>query len=258
MFQKFQLVDTNGVEGGVIDRGSAIARGLINGESPLVIRGYNQGTSTTNELIWAQSGTSYPVVTSAQTLTISSSDIDDNSAGTGARTALVTYIQFSTGNEVTVNAVLNGRNPVQLTTDGYAVNDIRVSSAGTSNANEGTLYVGYGTVTTGVPANILASVVIGVIVGQQAVYTVPTGKALDLMSYRFSPSVLSFIQLKLKPSKSSGIITTEYDIPLGGAATFNSPMPSVIPSGYQIQIWARTSTGAGACGCIIQGNLRGA
>jgi len=259
MFQKFRLVDADGNESGMIDRGSAIARGLISGESPVVIRGYNQGTTTTNEPIWAQSGGSYPSPNGAAvTITLSSSSASDALAGTGAQIVQVKYVRFSDLVEVTANFNMNGQTAVTISADGYAINDIRVVSVGTGLSNAGTIYAGYGTVTAGVPANILASIVVGAIVGQQAVYTVPSGKALDLLSYRFSPSVASFIQLRLKPSKLSGMVTTEYDIPLGSAATFNSPIPSVIPSGYQVQIWCRTSAGAGACGCIIQGNLRGA
>ncbi len=235
-----------------------VARGLIAGESRLELRGYNDSVGSGNyEPVWAQSGASYPLVTAAQTLTISSSDIDDNSTGTGARTALVTYIEFSTGNEVTVNAVLNGRNPVTITTDGYAVNAVRVSSVGSSNGNEGTLYVGYGTVTTGVPANILCSVDPFSNVSQQLIYTVPANKEANIFSYGVSVSKLMYVQLRIKPSKNSGLVYTEYDIPVNGTSpTPLLSVPIVLTAGQQIQCWSWASSTTGLLGMTMRGILR--
>lgn len=243
---------------GTRDYGIDLARGNIANESVVVIRGYNSATSTTNEPIWAQSGTTYPTPTTAQTLTLSSFSALDTAAGTGAQVVLVKYVRFSDLVEVTQTFNLSGQTPVTVTTDGYAVNDIRVVQAGTGAANAGTIYVGYGTVTLGVPANMLSTIVIGANVSQQAVYTVPSDKVLEVAAYRISPSVLSIVQFRLRPSKTNGLLTTEYDIPIAQAVAFNSPAPSPIPAGYQIQMWARTNAGAGLCGVILQGTLRNA
>lgn len=234
-----------------------VARGLIANESPVVIKGYNSATSTTNEPIWAQSGTTYPQVTSAQTLTISSSSLNDTIAGTGAQIVQVKYIKFSDLTEVTTTVNMNGMSAVTVSADCYAVNEVRVVQVGSGLSNAGTIYAGDGTVTLGVPANILSTVVAGSNAAQQAIYTVPSGKTLDLVSFRLSPSVLSIIQLRLKPSKSSAMLTIEYDIPLVQSVSFESQYPISIPSGYQIQIWTRTNSGAGLAGVIIQGDLRG-
>lgn len=234
-----------------------VARGLIAGESVVVIKGFNAATSTTNEPIWAQSGALYPLITSATTLTISSSSANDTLAGTGAQIVLVKYVRFSDLVEVTATFNMNGQTGVTITTDGYAINEIRVVQVGATNSNVGVIYTGYGTITAGVPANILATVVATAIVSQVAVYTVPATKTLELVSYRISPTVLSVIQFRLKPSKLSAMLTTEYDIPLAQAISFESPYPSPIPSGYQIQMWGRTTAGAGQLGLIIQGELRG-
>lgn len=234
-----------------------VARGLIAGESVVVIKGFNAATSTTDELIWAQSGATYPQVTSAVTLTISSSSALDTLAGTGAQIVLVKYVRFSDLAEVTATFNMNGQTGVTITTDGYAINDIRVVQVGATNSNQGVIYVGYGAVTLGVPANILGTIVANAIVSQQAVYTVPASKTLELVSYRLSPSVLSVVRFRLKTSKSSAMLTIEYDIPLAQAISFQSPYPSLIPAGYQIQMWGRTTAGAGQLGVIIQGDLRG-
>lgn len=234
-----------------------VARGLVANESVVVIKGYNGATSTTNELVWAQSGATYPQVTSAVTLTISSSNANDTLAGTGAQIVLVKYVRFSDLVEVTALFNMNGRTAVTISADGYAINEIRVVQVGSTNSNVGVVYVGYGTVTAGVPANILGTIAATTNVGQQAVYTVPASKTLELVSYRISPSVLSVVQFRVKPLKSSAMLTVEYDIPLNQVAAFESPYPSLIPAGYQIQIWARANAGAGQLGLIIQGDLRG-
>jgi hypothetical protein len=240
------------------DYGVDVARNNISGESVVVIKGFNNATSTTNEPLWAQSGTTYPLPTTAQTLTVSSSSANDTLAGTGAQIVQVRYVRYSDLVEVTANFNMNGQTAVNINVDGYAVNDVRVVQVGSALGNVGVVYVGYGTVTAGVPASILSTVVIGSNAAQQAIYTVPASKVLELNSFRFSPSVLSFIQFKLRPSKLSGFVSTEYDIPLASNIAFNSVAPSQIPSGYQIQFWARTNAGAGALGCIIQCNLRSA
>lgn len=243
---------------GVRDYGIDLARGLISNESVVVIRGYNAATSTTNEPLWAQSGTTYPTPTTQQVITLSSSSALDTVAGTGAQVVLIKYVRFTDLVEVTQTFNLNGQTPVTVTTNGYAINDIRVIQAGTGTVNAGVIYVGYNTVTAGVPASILSTIVIGANVAQQAIYTVPSGKVLEVAAYRISPSVLSIVQFRLRPSQLSGLLTTEYDIPIAQVVAFNSPAPSPIPSGYQIQMWARTNAGAGLCGVILQGFLRNA
>ena len=121
--------------------GTEVVRGNITGVSFVTMRGYNAATSTTNEPIWAQSGTTYPNVTTAQTLTLSSNNAADNSAGTGANTVAVTYVRFSDLVEVTAVFAMDGQTPVTVTTDGYAINNIRVLTAGANGGNIGTVYV---------------------------------------------------------------------------------------------------------------------
>ncbi len=241
----------------VRDYGIDVSRGLVSGVTFQTLQGYNQATGTTNEPIWAQSGTTYPNITAAQTLTLSSSSALDTSAGTGARTVLVTYILFSTGAEASSVVTLNGQTAVTITNDGRAINGVRVLTAGSGGSNAGTLYVGYGALVLGVPpANqILATVVIGKNKTQQAIYTVPAGKAYDLMAYRIAASVLTFIQLRTQ-SAVGAVQVVEFDLPVNGLASFNSVAPSTFAAGTQIQLWAQTAAGAGAAGVILSGYLR--
>jgi hypothetical protein len=238
------------------DYGFAVSQGLIAGAAPHSIRGYNAALTPAQEPVWAQSGATYPVVTVAQTLTLSSASGLDTAAGTGARTVLVTYIRFSDGVEVSAVFTLNGLTAVTVTTDGYAINNIRVLTAGTLGSNQGVIYVGYGILTAGVPLNILSTVVIGKNNAQQAIYTVPTGKLLMLTSYRITPTVGSLVQLRTRSSPTA-IQVVEFDMPLNNAIPFDSPIPAApFAAGMQIQFWAATVAGAGQIGILVSGELR--
>jgi hypothetical protein len=238
------------------DYGFAVSQGLIPGAAPHSIRGYNAALTPAQEPVWAQSGATYPVVTVAQTLTLSSASGLDTAAGTGARTVLVTYIRFSDGVEVSAVFTLNGLTAVTVTTDGYAINNIRVLTAGTLGSNQGVIYVGYGILTAGVPLNILSTVVIGKNNAQQAIYTVPTGKVLMLTSYRITPTAGSIVQLRTRSSPTA-IQVIEFDMPLNNAIPFDSPIPAApFAAGMQVQFWAATVTGAGQIGILVSGELR--
>lgn len=238
-----------------LEYGTTVVRWQVPGVSFVTMRWYNAAVSTTNEPIWAQSGTTYPNVTAAQTITLSSANAADNSAGTGANTVAVTYVRFSDLVEVTAVFNMNGQTPVTVTTDGYAINAIRVITAGTNGGNIGVIYAGYGTVTAGVPASILWTIAVLSNVSQQAIYTVPAGKVLELETYRISVSALSIVRLRLR-SAPGAILTTEFDIPTAQTVAFNSVAPQLIPPGYQIQMWAQTNAGTTQAGVIISGFLR--
>lgn len=234
------------------------SRGNIANESRLELRGYNKNVgSAALEPIWANSGANYPLITSAQTFTLSSSDIDDTLAGNGAKVVFVRYIEFSTGNEIATTVNMNGRNGVIFTTDGYAINELRVVSVGSSNGNEGTIYAGSGTITTGVPQNILSTIDVGTNVSQQLIYTVPAGKQAEIYSYGVSMSKLFDVQLDIRPSKLSGLIYAEYNIPVNG--TTPTPLlsvPIILTAGQQILVYAKASTTTGLIGITMRGIVR--
>jgi hypothetical protein len=197
------------------------------------------------------------VVVAAQTLTISSSSALDTLAGTGAQIVQVTYIKWSDGAEVVANYNMNGITGVNVVVaDGYAVNDVRVVQVGATGSNQGVIYVGYGTITAGVPQNILSSVVALANRAQQLIYTVPTGKSFELLGFIEGILTASYISLRYRPTKLSNIVYTEFDLPLNSSTPRQSPFPSPFPAGSQLQIWTRTSTGAGATGLIFSGYLR--
>jgi len=65
-----------------------VARGQIQAHSVVTIAGYNSDVDTAWEMITPVGNLSYPAA--ALQMTVSSADADDTSAGTGARTVLIT------------------------------------------------------------------------------------------------------------------------------------------------------------------------
>ncbi|MCP3679416.1 MAG: hypothetical protein GY782_03760, partial [Gammaproteobacteria bacterium] len=132
------------------------------------------------EDIWngANDYTGFPTG-SAETMEIFSSDADDTSAGTGARTVKIYNLLDSSGDEsADVEVSLNGTTAVSLGAIEYyrGGTHIEVLTAGSSGANEGTLTLRHTTTT----ANIFAVMPIGNNATAICAYTVPGGKSLYL------------------------------------------------------------------------------
>ena len=135
--------------------------------------GYNAVVGTTFETIWPEGGDRTFRTTEA-TMTVSSSDADDTSAGTGARTVSVYGVDGS-WDEVSETATLNGTTGVTLSNSYMIVHRMAVETAGSGNENAGILYVGTGTITAGKPAVVECLVSAGINQSQVAYWPVPNG-----------------------------------------------------------------------------------
>ena len=163
-----------------------VARGQISGHYGLFKFGNNAIVGDSLETIWAEGGL-YSYLTAATVLTVSSSSTDDTSAGTGARTVQL-YGLDGDYNEINELVTLNGQTPVNTTQSFLRINRMVVRSAGSGGANAGIIYAGTGTVTTGVPANVYASIngVTGANQSLMALWTVPAGYTAYLLQYDVS------------------------------------------------------------------------
>ena len=133
-----------------------VAQGQIAYHENIYKFGQNSVVGDSVETIWQQGGLySYPP--SATTMTVSSSNINDTSTGTGARTVLISGLEGDY-NEISETITLNGQTAVTTTNLFLRVNRAIILTAGSGGANAGTIYVGTGTVTTGVPANIYTTI----------------------------------------------------------------------------------------------------
>lgn len=133
-----------------------VAQGQISYHEHIYKFGQNAVVGNSVETIWQQGGLySYPP--SASTMTVSSSDTNDTSAGTGARTVQIAGLDGDY-NEVSETITLNGQTAVTTTISFIRVNRALVLTAGSGEANAGIIYVGTGTVTLGVPANVYTTI----------------------------------------------------------------------------------------------------
>lgn len=111
--------------------------------------------------------------------TVSSSDANDALNGAGAWYAFVHILDYRF-KPVLLTIDLDGQNPVELPDTVMHVNSVEIASAGSNGTNLGAVYVGTGTVTAGVPAEVYEVVPIGLGASQSLRYTVPEGEVVKV------------------------------------------------------------------------------
>jgi len=167
-----------------------VARGQIAYHESIYKFGNNPEVADSIETIWPQGGL-YSYLSAATVLTVSSGSTDDTSAGTGARTVELFGLDGDY-NEISEVVTLNGQTAVNTTQSYLRINRMIVRSAGSGGANAGIIYAGTGTVTTGVPANIYATINgDGSNQTLMALWTVPAGYTAYLMQYDVSNGTTS-------------------------------------------------------------------
>jgi hypothetical protein len=167
-----------------------VARGQIGYHESIYKFGNNPEVADSVETVWPQGGL-YSYLSAATVLKVSSSSTDDTSAGTGARTVQLFGLDGDY-NEISEVVTLNGQTAVNTTQSYLRINRMIVRSAGSGGANAGIIYAGTGTVTTGVPANIYATVNgDGTNQTLMALWTVPAGYTGYLMQYDVSNGTTS-------------------------------------------------------------------
>lgn len=230
------------------------AKGLLANTLTRQLSAYNPSVGTTYEPIWAESGsTTYPYPTAAQTLTISSSSASDTAAGAGAQSVKVEYLK-SDYTLVTATYSMNGQTAVTIDTDGFRVNSVEVATwggAGIQGANVGTIYVGYGTVTSGVPANILASVTIGENKSHQSMYTVPAGRTAATLGFRLYSTAASTVNLKHHLQGAGGFISDSITN-VNGSVTATQNIPVVYPEKTDLIVMAKSAVGTVAVSMVAE------
>lgn len=128
----------------------------------------------TNEDVWDGEGAYGGFLANATAMTVSSSSTDDVSAGPGTGAHTVRVVGLDTNwQEVVQDVTMTGQTAVNLPTSLRRVYRAYVLTAGTGGVNAGNIWVGSGTVTTGVPANKYAGILANNGQTLMAVYTTP-------------------------------------------------------------------------------------
>ena len=186
--------------------------------------GQNASVGNSIETIWLE-GSLYVYPPSATTMTVSSSDVNDTSAGTGARTIQISGLDASY-NEISETITMNGQTPVTTSNSYLRVNRGIVLTAGSGGVNAGIIYVGTGTVTSGVPANKYTTINgDGTNQSLQAFWTVPAGYTAYVYQTNISTGTSSATPAILK--------TLLVERPFGGV--FNTKEVITLTSGNHLQ-----------------------
>lgn len=159
-----------------------VAKDGVNGHALKQVFGHCEAVSTTEVTLWpVPTPALYVWPSAAANMTLSSSSANDTSAGTGAQTVQVIYLDSSYVEQTSDTMNMNGQTGVTIQKDAADVDilriqEIKVLTAGSSEENEGVIYVGTGTVTAGVPANIYGVIELHHNISLHGFYTIPAGK----------------------------------------------------------------------------------
>ena len=213
-----------------------VSRGQIQGHSVVTISGYNSDVDQSWEMITPVGNLSYPAA--ALQMTVSSADADDTSAGTGARTVLITGLNANYA-VISETVTMNGQTAVTTTNSFLRINSMLVTTAGTSLANEGIIYIGTGTVTSGVPATIYNVIAAGFNNATSSQYTIPAGYPGYLAVARIGlaqDAGTTLITARTRFVGTNGIaLTGPVIVTNNGISTIDFPYPIAIAEKTRIQ-----------------------
>lgn len=200
--------------------------------------GYNPEVGTDPETIWDGGGLySYP--TSASIMKVSSSNNLDTS------TTLTIYGLNENYDAVSESITLNGQTAVN-TTNQY-IRSLRVIV--NTNEPQGDIYVGTGTVTSGVPANVYAKVHIGENQTLMAIWTVPRNHTAYLYDVNFNTGTTvanKFIEGRLKVKPFGEVFQTKGHITTATNSDINYSIPLILTEKTDVELQAFASSGTNA------------
>jgi hypothetical protein len=233
-----------------------IANGQIYGFGHSVrhVFGYNPDVdSSAEETIWTYGGI-YTHLASPTTLTISSSSAGDTSAGTGARTIYVVGIN-GTGAEHTETLTLNGQTAVTTSYQYTEVQSMTVLTAGSGGKNAGQIYLGTGTVTAGVPANVYGHIAVGENQSLMGHITVPLGYKGYIVAGSISSGTEgggNYITGRLK-LKRNGVLSTAALITFSNSQSrFDFKYPIELLAGDCVQATTESTANNERVSCYFQ------
>ena len=211
-------------EGKTTDFSLESRRGNVSDVTKVSTIGHANDVGSANETIQPGTGTIAPdaLIATPATVTVSSTSANDTSAGTGARTLLLSGLDAS-GDTQSETITMNGQTAVTSANTYKWIQSMVVLTAGTTGSNEGDLYAGTGTVTAGKPAVLLCSGEIGANISATSAYMVPNG-------HIFHPTQVSIIF-----SDSTKQVTADIYIRNATTGLYLKVLEINAPAGYWIQ-----------------------
>jgi hypothetical protein len=227
-----------------------VARGQIYGHQQVNIFGYQSSVGNTKIPVW-ENATTYTYITIASTLTlVSTSTSDDTSAK-----VLISGLD-SSFNQISETLALNGVTGVTTVNSYYRVNNLVLTSPGTSQTTN------VGTITLKQSSNIVAQINPTISKSQSTIFTVPAGYSfyLDLAEVNTSNSYTSsnIVTYSVQAiNNNTGVKLNVLQQPFVSIYTANrSNEPFVYTEKTDVQWQLVTSTATTiAAGVIITGKL---
>lgn len=230
-----------------------VARGQVAWHRTVHVFGFNSDVDTSTETIWPQGGI-LPFPSSAIQMKVSSSSANDTSAGTGARTVYIAGLDAD-HNEIFETVTLNGQTEVTTTASFLHINEAYVLTAGSSLSAEGTIYIGTGTVTSGVPATIYDVLAFDYNARVTGSYTIPAGYTGYLVSGQFSAGQITgsnAVTGRLVTRAENGIRLTAAVVTINnGAANYLFDNPVVIPEKTTMEAQAVGAAANNSCSSMF-------
>ncbi len=200
-----------------------VAKGNVNGHSLVRKFGINLDipNAATYEDVWSPS-VNKVWQTSDQSLEVVSSDADDTSAGTGARTIRVFTLDAS-HDEAQQDVTMNGTSAVAMTGTHIEAYRAYVLTAGTTETNEGVIDIQVASA-----GDILAQIPAGYGQTEQAMYIIPNGTTGYLMGWGIgliSKLTTPVVEGRLMTKEGSGAWRVRDVRELGMSEPFVAPLP---------------------------------
>lgn len=232
-----------------------VAEGQVGYHSVEHIFGFNPDVdSAAEEAIWPVGGL-IPYLASPVIMTVSSSSANDTSAGTGARTVLIRGIN-NNGEEATETVTLNGQTAVTTTKTYTFIQQVTVLTAGSGNANAGTIYVGTGTVTAGVPAVPYNAISVGDNNSLTGAWTCPTGYTGYVTFGQIASGTengANYMTGRLKVLGTDGLERTAAIVTFAnGNYIYDFKYPVKIEAGQRVTATVKSTADNEACSCYFQ------
>ena len=236
----------------------AIAEGDIPGHSIFEKIGYSPASTAAETTLWT-AGSAYVFPAGAISVEAVSASASDTSAGTGARTVQVIYLDINYVQKEFV-FTMNGATPVAGPTDFFRVNTFHIETAGSGGKAAGLISLrlvgGGATVYSQMPAGATRS--------RNSSYTVPAGQTVYIQSILLSAAYSTAgkaVRMILHASKTpDGNISTAGTIfwpqmeamLVDNALTFDRRSPIIFPSKTDIKVSVIGETNA-ICTSAISG-----
>lgn len=241
----------------IISHRQAVRRGLVEGETMVLISGHQPAATTSFTTVYP-AGTPQLIegVGAAALVAVASSDANDAAAGTGARTCLLEGLS-STGAEQSETITLNGQTKVASANTYTAVHKLTVKTVGSGYENAGILSVGLNadTFTAGVPTTLILCMEATWNVSRTAFYRIPAGKVgyMDTCVLSSDAGKLATGRMLIRDSSSDPwLVWIEVNESQDAPEYTMEGMPAFV-AGSEIRLDAKVSatTGAVTYKCVI-------